>query len=80
MFRNPLPFLTILGLGLLGPAPAQAVIDAAEGSQFLYLTTGPEEFHGGGDTGSDLNGDSYNESDLSSVDIDFDAGAGGTLS
>lgn len=80
MFRNSLPFLAILGLALLGPTPARAVIDAAEGSQYLYLTTGPEDLHGGGDTGSDLNGDSNNESDLSSVDIAFDAGAGGILS
>jgi hypothetical protein len=66
-------------IALLAAGPASAVISAPEGSQYLYLTTGPEEAHGGGDTGSDLNGDGFDEGDLSSVEIGFEATSDATL-
>lgn len=65
---------------LLLASPASALISAPEGSQFLYLTSGPEEAHGGGDTGEDLNGDGSNEFDRSLAAIEFEAGGAGTLS
>jgi len=78
--RKALHFLLILGFGLALATPARAFIDAAEGSQYLYLTTGPEDAHGGGTLGVDLNEDGSNEGDASSVAVSFEAAAAGMLS
>ena len=64
-----------LGVGIGAQA---APITAIEGVQFLYLTTGPEDLHGGGSTGTDLDVDGFLESDESSAIFTFTGD--GTLS
>ena len=68
------------GMFMLISLSAQASLIATEGSQYLYLSTGPEEFHGGGPTGDDVNGDGEEESDLSLFAFEFSATGGEDLS
>lgn len=55
------------------------LISTTEGTQFLYLTTGPEE-NGGGDSGDDRTGDLGDEADIALWEYDFVAAAGLVIS
>ena len=71
----------ILVLGILawlgaGFGAQAAPIISIEGSQFLYLSTGPEDLHGGGPTGTDINSDGFTEFDESIASFSFVSGAG----